>query len=146
FSGMIRTDNFSAWMKILCDAAGVGTLLMTLQRGIIRKHIPEYTALLLAVLLGAHLLVMSTNMVMVFLSIELISISSYVLAGYTFQKTGAEGSLKYFLFESAASAIMVYGFSLLYGLTGTADIASGAFADHIVGGQSPLLITAVVLA
>ena len=146
FSGMIRTDNFSAWMRLLCDAAGIGTLLMSLQRGIIQKHVPEYTALILAVLLGAHLLLMSTNMVMVFLSLELISISSYVLAGYTFRQTGAEGSLKYFLFGSAASAIMLYGFSLLYGLTGTAELASTSFVDHILLHQSPLLITAGLLA
>lgn len=146
FSGMVRADNFSAWMKLLCDIAGVGTLLMAVQRGIIQKHVPEFTALVLAVLLGAHLLVMSTNMVMIFLSVELISISSYVLAGYTFQQRGAEGSLKYFLFGAAASAIMLYGFSLLYGLTGTADVAAPAFADHILQHQTPLLLTAGLLA
>lgn len=146
FSGMVRADNFSTWMKLLCDIAGVGTLLMSLQRGIIQKHAPEYAALVLAVLLGAHLLVMSTNMVMIFLAVELISISSYVLAGYTFQQRGAEGSLKYFLFGSAASAIMLYGFSLLYGLTGTADVASPAFADHILRHQTSLLLTAGLLA
>lgn len=146
FSGMVRADNFSAWMKLLCDLAGVGTLLMAVQRGIIQKHVPEFTALVLAVLLGAHLLVMSTNMVMIFLSVELISISSYVLAGYTFQQRGAEGSLKYFLFGAAASAIMLYGFSLLYGLTGTADVAAPAFADHILRHQTPLLLTAGLLA
>ncbi len=146
FSGMVRADNFAAWMKLLCDIAGVGTLLMAVQRGIIQKHVPEFTALVLAVLLGAHLLVMSTNMVMIFLSVELISISSYVLAGYTFQQRGAEGSLKYFLFGAAASAIMLYGFSLLYGLTGTADVAAPAFADHILRHQTPLLLTAGLLA
>lgn len=146
FSGMVRTDNFSGWLKLLCDAAGAGTLMMSLQRGLIRKHVAEYTALVLAVLLGAHLLLMSTNMVMVFLALELISISSYVLAGYTFRQTGAEGSLKYFLFGSAASAIMLYGFSLLYGLSGTADLASTAFADHLLNRQSPLLIVAGMLA
>ena len=146
FSGMIRADNFSAWLKMLCDIAGIGALLMSLQRGIIQKHLPEYTALILTVLLGAHLLVMSTNMVMVFLALEMISISSYVLAGFTFQQTGAEGSLKYFLFGSSASAVMLYGFSLLYGLTGTADLASTAFVDGILLHQSPMLIAAGMLA
>ena len=56
---------------------------------------------------------------MVFISLELISISSYILAGISFSKKGAEGSLKYFLFGSVASAVMLYGFSFLYGFTGT---------------------------
>ena len=57
-----------------------------------------------------------------FISLEVISISSYVLAGFSFNKKSAEGSLvKYFLFGSVASAIMLYGFSILYGLTGTMD-------------------------
>lgn len=145
FSGMIRSDDFSAWLKMLCDVAGMMTFLMSLQRGLIRKYVPEYTALVLAVMLGAHLLLMSTNLVMVFLSIELISLSSYVLTGYTFGKTGAEGSLKYFLFGATASATMLYGFTLLYGLTGTADIASTEFADHLHLHQSNLLLVAGLL-
>lgn len=146
FSGMVRADKFSGCLKLLCDVAGLGTLLMSFERGVIRKHVAEYTALVLSVLVGAHLLLMSTSLVMIFISLELISISSYVLAGYAFQKTGAEGSLKYFLFGSAASAIMLYGFSLLYGLTGTADVASTVFAGQLLAQPSPLMLVAALLA
>jgi NADH-quinone oxidoreductase subunit N len=145
FSTMIKSNDFSAYLIILCDLAGLFTLLMSLQKDPIQRHIPEYAALLLAVVLGAHLLLMSTNLVMVFLSLEMISISSYVLAGFNFQKSGAEGSLKYFMFGAVASAVMLYGFSLLYGLTGTLDISSTRFVDQLLHHQSNLLLVAGLL-
>src|SRR5690606_31018089 len=87
----------------------------------------------------------SNNLVMVFLSIEVISITSYVLAGYAFNRHGSEGSLKYFLFGSVASAAMLYGFSLLFGLTGTLDFTSEAFMDALIAHTSPLLFIAALL-
>ena len=89
---------------------------------------------------------MSTNLVMVFLSLELISISSYILAGFSFDKSGGEGSLKYFLFGSIASAIMLYGFSLLYGFTGTLDFTAQVFFDRLQTQTSPLLMVAGFMA
>ena len=81
--------------------------MMTWRRKKEQQHLSEYYALILAVVLGSHLLVMSMNLIMVFLSLELISISSYVLAGFSFSRKGSEGSLKYFLFGSVASAVML---------------------------------------
>ena len=110
FGGMIRSDDFSAYLKILFDVAGMLTVFMSMRNQKDQKHASEYYTLILSIMLGAHLLVMSMNLVMVFLSLELISISSYILAGFAFTKAGAEGSLKYFLFGSVASAVMLYGF------------------------------------
>lgn len=146
FAGMIINDRFSSWLKILCDLAGAFTLLLSWPAAHERKHVPEYAALVLSVVLGAHFLSMSAGMVMIFLSLELISISSYVLAGYTFRQAGAEGSLKYFLFGTASSAIMLYGLSLLYGLTGSGDIASQEFVAGLLEHQSLLLLVAGLLA
>ena len=67
---------------------------------------------------------MSINLVSVFISLEMISISSYALTSFSFSKAGAEGSLKYFLFGSVASAVMLYGFTFFYGLTGTLNFPS----------------------
>ena len=144
FNGMIRSDDFSWYLKILFDVGGLFTIIMSLQKNVIPKFHSEFIGLLLAAVLGSHLLVMSTNLVMVFLSLELISISSYVLAGFTFKREGAEGSLKYFLFGSVASAIMLYGFSILYGSTGTLDFSSNQFLRQIQEHQNYLLITAGV--
>lgn len=146
FGGMIINDRFSSWLKIICDAAGVLTLLLSWPANQERKHVSEYAALVLSVVLGAHLLSMSVGMLMIFLSLEFISISSYVLAGYSFRQAGAEGSLKYFLFGTASSAIMLYGLSLLYGLTGSAVISSQEFVEGLLAHQSILLLVAGLLA
>lgn len=144
FEGMIRSDDFSAFFKILFDVAGILTVLMSVSNNELKekKFNSEYYSLIISAVLGAHVLTMSMNLIMVFLSLELLSISSYVLAGYSFNKKGAEGSLKYFLFGSVASAIMIYGFSILYGLTGTLDFSSGAFVEVMVKNQSPLFLVA----
>jgi NADH-quinone oxidoreductase subunit N len=144
FEGMIRTDDFSSFFKILFAISGVFTVLMSIRNNELKenKFTSEYYALLTSAVLGAHLLVMSVNFIMVFLSLELLSISSYVLAGYSLTKKGAEGSLKYFLFGSVASATMLYGFSVLFGLSGTLDFSSQAFADHLLSNQTPLLLVA----
>jgi len=144
FNWMIRSDDFSWYFKLLFDVGGIFTVAMSFQKNVIPKYHSEYISLLLAIILGAHLLVMSTNLVMVFLSLELISIGSYVLTGFTFKKESAEGSLKYFLFGSVASAIMLYGFSILYGLTGTLDFTSKQFLREVLNHQSYLLLTAGV--
>lgn len=144
FNWMLRSDDFSWYLKILFDLGGILTIAMSFQKSTILKYHSEFITLLLAVILGAHLLVMSTNLVMVFLSLELISISSYVLTGFSFKKESAEGSLKYFLFGSVASAIMLYGFSFLYGITGTLEFSSDQFLKTIISHQTYLLLLAGV--
>ena len=148
FGGLIRSDDFSAYFKILMDIGGLLTVLMSLQNKETPSHNfnSEYYSLILSAVLGAHLLVMSMNFITIFLSLELLSISAYVLAGYSFTKKGAEGSLKYFLFGSAASAIMLYGFSILFGITGTLDFASADFVGRLLNNQSALLIVAGFMA
>src|ERR671920_1569055 len=85
---------------------------------------PEFFTLLLGATLGMSLMASASNLLMLFLAVEMASLPSYVLAG--FRKTnrvGAEASLKYVLFGAATSAIMAYGLSILYGLYGTLQIS-----------------------
>jgi NADH-quinone oxidoreductase subunit N len=145
FGGMLRSDSFSAYLKLLIDVAGMFTVLMT-WRNQKQRYLPEYYALILTVGIGAHLLVMSINLVMVFISLELISISSYVLTSFSFSAAGAEGGQKYFLFGSVASAVMLYGFTFLYGLSGTFAFASQAFVDALINTNSLLYNIAGILA
>jgi NADH-quinone oxidoreductase subunit N len=142
FGGMMRSEDFSAYLKLLFNASGMLSVLMTWKSHEDQKYISEYYALMLAVVLGAHFLVSSANFIMIFLSLEMISICSYVLAGFAFTKHGAEGSLKYFLFGAVASAVMLYGLSIFYGLTGTLDYSSKEFFQHLVGNDSKLLLIA----
>jgi NADH-quinone oxidoreductase subunit N len=120
FSGMFRTGNsFADYLKILFCVSGLLTAVMTLRGERTQERLSEYYVLVFSVILGANLLVMSENLVILFLAMELISICSYLLTGFSFEKRSTEGSLKYFLFGSISSAVMLYGFSILYGIFGT---------------------------
>ncbi len=145
FGDMLRSDDFSAYLQILIDISGLFTVLMTWRSANRQKYISEYYALIIAIVLGAHLLVMSINFAMIFLSLELISIPSYVLTGFSFTKKGAEGSLKYFLYGAVASAIMLYGISILYGMTGTLDFYSPSFLSELATKNTPLMFTATLM-
>lgn len=145
FNGMLRSDSFSAYLKILVDTAGILTVMMS-WRNSKQERLSEYYALIVTVSLGAHLLLMSVNFVSVFISLEMISISSYALTNFSFSKAGSEGSLKYFLFGSVASAVMLYGFTFLYGFTGTLYFPSSEFAAAVADNQSSLLLLAGCMA
>jgi NADH-quinone oxidoreductase subunit N len=146
FNGMLRSDDFSTYLRLLLDAGGLLTVFMTWRRQHEQDHLAEYYTLVMAVVVGSHLLVMSTNFIMVFISLELVSIGSYVLAGFAFTKIGTEGSLKYFLFGSVASALMLYGFTVFFGLTGTLDFSSEEFWKQLMNNNSPLFLMAGLLA
>jgi NADH-quinone oxidoreductase subunit N len=105
---------------------------------------PEFFALLLGATLGMSLMASTSNLLMLFMAVELASLPSYVLAG--FRKThriGAEASLKYVLFGAATSAIMVYGLSMLYGLYGTLKVEELATRMTLAPGGSALLAVAI---
>jgi NADH-quinone oxidoreductase subunit N len=139
FHGMAQNNDVILCFKLLFIVGGILTVLMSLRD----KHAPfrsEYYLLITAIVLGANLLAMSTNFIMTFISLEVISISSYVLAGFAFNKKSAEGSLKYFLFGSVASAIMLYGFSILYGVTGTVDLFGDDLVASLTQHHTPIVI------
>ncbi len=146
FNTVLRTDSFSSYLKVIIDAAAIITVWMTWRNASLTRRLSEYFALLLAVVLGAHLLVMANHFIMIFMSLEMISLGSYVLAGFSFSKRGAEGSFKYFLFGSLASAIMLYGFTMIYGLTGQLSVLSADFAGQLANSKSSLLFIAALMA
>lgn len=140
FSGMLRVQG-TTWFRILISLGGLLTVLMTTISRVKQVRLPEYYALVLTVCLGANLLVMSENLVILFLAIELVSIGSYILTSFSFDKRSAEGSLKYFIFGSIASAVMLYGLTLLYGISGSVFFTSAEFAKIFSAG--PLGIIAL---
>ena len=146
FNNMIRSDDFAAYFKLLFDVAGILTVLIAWCNEKNQPRPSEYYALIVAAVAGAHLLAMSINFILVFISLELISLSSYALAGFAFSKHASEGSFKYFLFGSVASAFMLYGFSLIYGVTGQLDFSSPSFAQHLIASESGLLFVGVMMA
>jgi NADH-quinone oxidoreductase subunit N len=97
-----------------------------------KKHfVAEFYPLLISMVLGLCLMTMSVNLLMIYLSIEIVSVSSYILTTIDKTRKSTESGLKYILFGASASAVMLYGMSLLYGMTGTLDIASPDFSRGI---------------
>lgn len=140
FSAMLNVNSFTQAFTCIVDVGVLLTLIMIFNnRDNIKTFQSEFFVLILSATLGAHLLIASTNFIMIFISLELLSISSYILAGFSYEKKSAEGSLKYFLFGSVASAMMVYGISLLYGITGSLDFTSEPFSTSFT--HAPLLVT-----
>lgn len=108
-------------------------------------HPAEYVAVTLFATIGFTLMAAAQQLLLVFLAIELASLSLYILAG--FDKTrpeSAEAGLKYFLFGGMAAAFLLFGFSLLYGLTGSIELSQIAVALER-SPQPPLLSVALVM-
>ena len=122
WGGMLRHDwlSFSFTLLFLFGAAITSLFAMEMkslgQRG-------EFYMLLLTSTIGMILMASSADLVMLFLAIETTSIPLYILAGfYKEDNKSTESGFKYFLFGAMTSAVMLYGFSLIYGFTGTTDI------------------------
>ena len=144
FGTLLYQDHLSVFFKIIIALGGFFTILM--QMGERRdKGQGEFLSLVLTLLLAGLFMTMSRNLMSIYLSVELISICSYALAGFRFRESGAEGSLKYILFGAMSSAIMLYGFSWFYGLTGTLDILDPAFIKGLAAASPALLATATIM-
>ena len=125
FNGMIATDGFATFFKWLFVGAGLLTTLIVSQteEDFANVRVGEFYALLVTIVLGLFLMASATNLLMIYLSIELVSMVSYVLAGFRkADRKAAEASLKYVIFGGVASGVMLFGMSYLYGLLGTADV------------------------
>lgn len=87
----------------------------------IPKQITEYFLFALCLQLGSQITIMAGHAITLLLAIELMSISAYALAGYHFRSDSSEAGIKFFLFGSTGTALMVFGFSWIYGATGKLD-------------------------
>jgi len=124
FESMLMDDIFSFYFKIIILFATVSIILVSkYSNELDDEYRVEYNVLLLIVLLGMFLMTSSVNLIMIYLSLELVSIPSYILAGILKNdKKSNEASLKYVIFGSFASGIMLFGFSYLYGISGSTNI------------------------
>src|ERR1041385_169259 len=123
---MFAVDSFSMYFKVVILVSSMVVVLFSMQSQHLNagtRPLGEYYALLMALTLGMFLMTGASNLLMMYLSLELTSISSYILAGYMKESPGSnEASLKYVIYGAASSGLMLYGFSILYGLTGAVDI------------------------
>ena len=134
FEGLLHLDKLALILKITFTAALAGSILIATTAEKERADFfesSEVNTLLFGVLVGSSFMVMSTNLLLIYLSIEVVSICSYALTAITKGRKKAEAGLKYLIYGAAASAIMLYGMSWLYGFTGTLDINSEAFLSGL---------------
>jgi NADH-quinone oxidoreductase subunit N len=146
FQHLLVIDNQAVFFKMVVALAGFCVVLWETgthtsvphQR---RQRLPtEWYAMLIGSVLGLFLLTMAVNLLAIYLSLELVSIASYLLAGLAADRRASEGGLKYLLFGAVSSAIMLYGMSLLYGMTGTLDITSTVFGIELAKNGAVALV------
>jgi proton-translocating NADH-quinone oxidoreductase chain N len=130
FGGIYTVDSFAFFFKLM---AVVSTGLVVLSAiefmGERTPYRGEFYSLLLFATLGIGLIASATDLIMIYLAIELLSITSYILAGYLRDDPkSSEAAIKYFLYGAAASAVMLFGMSLLYGATGSTNLSQIAMA------------------
>lgn len=131
FGGMVATDGFSYFMQaVFLIAAGLVTLLsVDFVEGRIKGAFVEFYEILLFAVLGMMLMGSSRDLTLIYIGLELTSISSYILAALLrHDPKSNESGMKYFLNGAVASAVLLFGLSLIYGLTGTTHLTDMAAA------------------
>jgi len=123
FSGMLAGDGFAAFFYFVIYVVGVLTLLLSENylRSERMEH-GEYYALVLLAMVGMMLMAGATHLLVIFLGLETMSLSIYVLAGYLRTEQGGEASFKYFILGGFASGFLLYGIALIYGACGTTQL------------------------
>lgn len=126
FFAMIVVDPFSLFFKQIVLISSIIVVVFSffskeLQES--KHNLGEYYVFIIGMSFGMFLLSGATNLVMIYLAIETMSISSYILTGYTKEvQRSSEASLKYVIFGAVSSGLMIYGISIMYGLTGTLNL------------------------
>lgn len=148
FGGMFTSDGFAIFFKITILIIAFLTILVSMgyasREGI---GLGEYYALLLFAALGMMLMAGGTHLIVIFLGLETMSISIYILAGMMREdRKSVESAFKYFLLGAFATGFLLYGIAFLYGATGSLslkDIASYIATQKLLG--SPMLLLSLAL-
>ncbi|TVQ70802.1 MAG: NADH-quinone oxidoreductase subunit N [Balneolaceae bacterium] len=149
FSDTIAVDPFAVFFKAVLLVAGIFIVLFSMKSReleINSSRIGEYYMLITGVIFGMFLMVGATNLLLMYLAFELASISSYVLAGFTKSlRRSAEASMKYIIFGAVSSGFLIYGISLLVGVTGAVDIYGVRDALQAGVEQTNALYVAIIM-
>jgi len=125
-TSFLSIDSFSAFFKLLILLSTVIVVLFSMSSKEVMscsdRH-GEYYALIFGMVIGMFFMVSANDLILIYLSLELLSLSSYVLAGFVKDSIrNSEASLKYVIYGSASSGIMLFGISILYGITGSTNL------------------------
>jgi NADH-quinone oxidoreductase subunit N len=159
FGGLLQHDPlriFFAWLFL--SAAALTIIIVPKSGQISPARLGEFIALLFALVLGMFLMASATDLLMIYLSVETVSLVSYVLTSFRrADRKANEAALKYVIYGGVASGVMLYGMSILYGLFATthltgpgaigtqlADVTSRLFMAQAFGGQPAAQLALVV--
>jgi NADH-quinone oxidoreductase subunit N len=144
FGGMVVITPLTSLFKVICLGLAFFTVCLVRSEKSLRNP-GEYLAIILLATIGLMLLVGSEELLMIFIGLELLGLSLYVLAA--FDRTdvrSAEAGLKYFLFGSTSSAFTLFGISLIYGMSGATGLA--AISSKLAAAPvQPLLATGIIM-
>ncbi|MBF0348404.1 MAG: NADH-quinone oxidoreductase subunit NuoN [Magnetococcales bacterium] len=148
FAGQFVIDDFARYMKILMCLGMIFPIIMSLDY--FRGHAMdggEYHVVALFALLGGMIMVSSGGLLILYLGVELMSLSFYVLAAWRRDDVqSGEAGLKYFILGSVASGLLLYGISMIYGVTGAVSFREvAAFMGSPAGHANQLLSLGVVM-
>ena len=142
--GMLVLDSLTRIAKMCVLGIAAFAILMAADSDA-SPHVGEFFALMLTAVIGMSLMVSSENLLMMFVALELASLSLYILVGFDKRcAKSSESALKYFLFGGMSAAFMLFGLSLLYGLSGSLELdAIAKSLQH--QGADPLSLAALVM-
>src|SRR5256886_781649 len=144
--GLIAVDRFALFFKVLFLVAAAITVLMSVRYLEIESASPgEYYFLILCATLGMMIMAGGIDLITIFIGLETMAVSFYILAGFIKpSQRSNEAAVKYFLLGAFSLGILLYGMSLMYGLSGTTNLR--VMATRFAGQeQNPLLVLAVIL-
>ncbi len=144
FNNMLAVDNFALFFKLLF--LGIAFLVILASIDYVSKFARfqgEYYALILLSTLGMMLMAATADLISIYISLELTSISLYALVGFLKDKKSTEASLKYLLLGAVASAVLLYGMALIFGFTGKTQL--GEIAQVIQAMPMPTLLASPAL-
>jgi NADH-quinone oxidoreductase subunit N len=143
--GMIRSDLTALVFRGMFIVAAAIVSLISIDFDDLKQG-GEYYALVVIAALGLGLMAAANDLIMLYVAMELTSITQYLLVGYLRDTPrSSEAGMKYFLFGAVASAVMLYGLSLLYGFTGQTNYAAVAAGLNSVDGP-PVLVAIILIA
>jgi NADH-quinone oxidoreductase subunit N len=150
FNDMLAVDNFALFFKLIF--LGIAALVILTSVDYISRFARfrgEYYALVLLATLGMMLMAATTELIAVYIALELTSISLYILVGFLKDRKSTEASMKYLLLGGVASALLLYGMALIFGFTGKTQLGEIAQVIQAVSPQtlisSPALLLGLVL-
>jgi NADH-quinone oxidoreductase subunit N len=140
FSSMVKVDNFSVFFHFLVIAIAAVVILSSFEYMAVQKiRAGEYYALILFGVVGMALMSSAVELVLIFVALEISSISTYILTGFRRNEaSSSESSLKYFLLGSFATAFFLYGVALMFGATGSTNIT--LIGEKLQAGPVQLLV------